>query len=582
MRYPCLLPIVLLLALPLFAASNAVPFVNQPLVPSTMVPGSVSFIMRVNGSGFARGAVVNWNGVPLATTFVNHNELKAFVPGSNVGVPGTSMVTVTNPRPGGGTSNAVPFTATLPTPSLTFATSILDVGLTPGSVVAGDFNNDGKIDLAVFNLDQPDSECYDDFGGVGTIQTFLGNGAGSFSSTSAACLPDHHGTIGLPNLVAGDFNHDGNLDLVATFAYEGAEGAIATFLGNATGAFSFQQEIAPPDRIAQPVLADFNGDGNLDLAFPDTVLDVSGLQVIFGDGKGNFDAGGTDFAFFFTSYLAVGDFNGDGILDLATASPGSAPVTILLGVGDGSFTEATTQPTTTLVSPSWITTGDFNGDGILDLAFADSGSTSLTLLLGNGDGTFTQKDGQPDAGQTTTFITTADFNGDGKLDLALVNSSNAVLIYLGNGDGTFQTPLEIGAGAGASQLAFADFNGDGRLDLAVVNSAANTVSLLLQSPAAVLSSSDVTFGPQKVGTKSQPRVVTLTNNGSARLPMHSVTASGDFSETNNCGFFQTIGHSCQIEIVFKPTESGLRTGSITITDAAADSPQVIALSGTGK
>jgi hypothetical protein len=240
-------------------------------------------------------------------------------------------------------------------------------------------------------------------------------------------------------------------------------------------------------------------------------------------------------------------------------------VTILLGVPGGSFVAAATQPTTTLVNPTWITTGDFNGDGILDLAFADSGSTNLTVLLGNGDGTFTQKTGQPDAGQTTTFITTADLNGDGKLDLVLVDSANAVLIYLGNGDGTFQTALETAAGNGATQLAIGDFNGDGRLDIAVTNSADNTVSLLIQSPAATVSSSSLKFGKVAVGSTSNPRRVTLTNSGSAALHLSSIIASGDFAETNNCNATLPIRQSCAIDVVFRPAATGLRTGTITIT-----------------
>ncbi len=579
MSRPCLLLLVLLLVLRVFGASSAVPFVNQPLAPSSVAPGSGSFTIKVNGSGFARGAVVNWNGVPLATTFVTHDRLKAIVPSGKVALPGTAMVTVTNPAPGGGTSNAVPFTTTLPTASLTFATSLLDVGTTPGSVLSGDFNRDGKTDLLVYNLNQADS-CYT-LGGVGTIQTLLGNGMGGFSTGPTACLSDEFLTFGLPSLVAGDFNGDGNLDLAAQFRSKLGFG-VATLLGDGTGTFAWHGNIESFDGMGQVIPGDFNRDGRLDVAFPSSVpapADFFGIEDFFGDGTGNFNFG-SDFGILSASVLATGDFNGDGILDLATA-PGVLPVTILLGASDGSFSEAPTQPVTTLVSPAWITTGDFNGDGILDLAFADSGSTALTVLLGNGDGTFTQKNGQPDAGQTTTFIATADFNGDGKLDLALVNSANAVLIYLGNGDGTFQTALESAAGAGASQLAFGDFNGDGRLDLAVVNSVDNTVSLLMQSPAATLSRTSITFGKQRVGTESQPRQVILTNTGSARLAIQSIVATGDFFQANLCGNGLNIGQSCEIEVVFKPTGTGLRTGSITITDGTQNSPQVITLSGKG-
>ncbi len=583
MRRTRLLPVVVLLVSPLFAASNAVPVVNLPLVPSTTAPGSASFTIRVNGSGFAQGAVVKWNGVPLATTFVNHDRLKAVVPAGDVALAGTATVTVTNPAPGGGTSNSAPFTATLPTPSLTFATSVINVGVNPAGIVAADFNHDGKTDLVVYNQNQPDA-CYN-FGGLGTIQTLLGNGTGGFTAGSSACLLDEFSMAGEPFLVAGDFDGDGNLDVGAEFRSRLGFG-FAAFLGDGTGTFTWHENIESFDGMGQPVLGDFNRDGKLDTAFPDDFVSSGkpaaffGVEDFFGDGTGNFGFG-FDFGFLIAGPLVAGDFNGDGILDLATATNGTPALTILLGNTDGSFTAAATQPTTTLVSPSWIATGDFNGDGFLDLAFADSGSTALTILLGHGDGTFTQKFGQPDAGQITTFITTADLNGDGKLDLALVDSSNAVLIYLGNGDGTFQTALSVAAGNGAAQLAVGDFKGDGRPDLAVTNSVDNTVTVLLQSPAATVSRDCLTFGRQKVGTTSEPERVLVTNTGSAHLSIQSITASGDFFQANLCGAGLNIGQSCEIDVVFKPTAKGLRTGTVTITDDAGNNPQVITLTGKG-
>jgi hypothetical protein len=577
--------VVVFLAAPLFAASNAVPFVNQPLVPSSIAPGSAGLTLTVNGAGFVTGAVVNWNGFPLATTFVNHDRLKAIVPAANVAKPGTATVTVTNPAPGGGASNAVPFTATVPTASLSFSSSVLGVGLSPASIVAADFNNDGKADLAILDLEQPDS-CYT-FGGAGVIQLLLGNGAGGFTTASATCFENSLGTEGAPNLAAADFNGDGKLDLAAGW-YSRGDGSknLATFLGNGSGGFTAaDSDVESLDGVGPVAIADFNRDGKLDIANAVTDVDFPGIFVFLGNGNGTFtfgDSFGPLGATAEDEALATGDFNGDGILDLAVTSTGPpGEVTILLGNGDGTFTAAATQPVTTMVFPQSVTTGDFNGDGILDLAFADTGSTALTVLLGNGDGTFTQKDGQPDAGQTTSFITTADFNSDGKLDLVLVDSANAILIYLGNGDGTFQTALETAVGAGPSQLAFGDFNSDGRLDIAVANSGDNTVTLLLQAAAATLSRESVAFGNQPVGTASPSQRVTLTNKGSARLAIESIIASGDFSQTNNCGSSLPIGRSCHIYIVFTPTEDGLRTGSITITDDAPESPQVIALSGTG-
>jgi hypothetical protein len=518
--------------------------------------------------------------------FVSQSRLKAEVSSSLVANPGTASVTVSNPAPGGGTSSPVFFSVTVSTPSLTFATSVLDVGIGASSVVAGDFNNDGKIDLGVLNVGQPDS-CYDE-GGKGTIQILLGNGVGGFITASSTCFPNAAGTVGVPILLAEDFDGNGKLGVAADW-YELGATSVEIYPGNGDGTLSNVASISLTDSDAAiiPAFADFNSDGYLDLAFTQNDSDFPGIFVYSGNGHGGFTFGGGGINVNGSGVVA-GDFNGDGIQDLAVLNYllqqppfQSGPVGIVLGTGGGSFIETATQPTTTLVNPAWVTTGDFNGDGILDLAFADSGSTALTVLLGNGDGTFTQKTGQPDAGQTTKFVATADLNGDGKLDLVLVDSSNAVLIYLGNGDGTFQTPLEVAAGNGANQLAIGDFNGDGRLDIAVANSADNTVSLLIQSPAATVLPSSLKFGTVAVGSPSNPRPLTLTNSGSAALQLSSIIASGDFTETNNCTDILSIRQSCQIYVVFQPTAKGVRTGSITISDSAADSPQVVQLSGTG-
>src|SRR4029453_2337977 len=155
-------------------------------------------------------------------------------------------------------------------------------------------------------------------------------------------------------------------------------------------------------------------------------------------------------------------------------------VSILLGNGDGTFNAAVDYATGSV--PLWFTTGDFNGDGKLDLAVADFGNFNgkkVSILLGNGDGTF-----QPHVDYTTgglpRSVTTGDFNGDGKLDLALANQAdNTVSILLGNGDGTFQPHTDYVTGATALIVTTGDFNADGKLDLVVTDDGSNTVSILL-------------------------------------------------------------------------------------------------------
>jgi archaellum component FlaF (FlaF/FlaG flagellin family) len=182
--------------------------------------------------------------------------------------------------------------------------------------------------------------------------------------------------------------------------------------------------------------------------------------------------------------------------------------------------------------------------------------------------------------------TAEDLNGDGKLDLAVRNAelngaTGNVLVLLGNGDGTFQSALAFETGLKPEQVVAGDFNGDGRLDLAVPNFSDNTVSVLLQGTTVALSDISLRFGLQFVNTVSTAEVVTLTNTGPTTLNISSIISSGDFLQENNCGPALPAGASCTIRVAFRPSMKGARTGAVTITDDAPDSPQTVALMGTG-
>ncbi len=316
------------------------------------------------------------------------------------------------------------------------------VGPGASALVADDFNGDGKLDVAV--------------AGSSTLSVLPGNGDGTFRSEGTT-YPVVFGGI---SLVAGDFNGDGRADLVA---------GTSVLLGNGDGTFRVAQESGPA--AGAGVAGDFNGDGITDLATVDYASNV--LSVSLSRGDGNF---GSQFTYYVGAgprAMVDGDFNGDGITDLAVANNFANDISVLLGNGDGTFEP---QETYALESaPTAIVAGDFNGDGRTDLAVATYDGVSI--LLGNGDGTF-QPAVNDAAGTFPTAIVAGDFNGDGILDLAEVDSGGVsygvdpageVDLLLGNGDGTFRPAVMYAAGSNPRAIVTGDFNGDGITDLALAD-----------------------------------------------------------------------------------------------------------------
>jgi hypothetical protein len=479
MKLACSLCLFLFFLTPaLLSQTNPTPLVNQPLVPSSAEPGSPALTLTVNGAGFVSDSVVNWNGTPLRTRFVSADKLKADVPASNLDRASPAYVTVSSPAPGGGTSNPVPFTTTKATTSVTLVPALHAVGVTPAEgLVVADFDGDGESDLAVFGGSSP--SCPTNYGAISIL---LGNGHGGFTAKSTICSYGNAPFAG----VAGDFNHDGKMDLAVLSANGNVScgdagcAALTIYLGNGDGTFTEYKNFGLDGDYFSIAVADFNRDGNLDLAVSYIYFGTPDVAVFLGDGKGSFiSSGDLSDIYLVSSSLAVGDFNHDGIVDIASVGGGGVtgdgvqigPVAIFLGNGDGTFTLAPSQPNVTLANPRSVMAGDFTGDGNLDLAIADEGSTTLTILKGKGDGTFTQVTGEPAVPLSSNLVGMADFNGDGILDLAYSTPPNTITLFLGDGNGKFQPGVSGTVAQGQfTGGTVGDFYGRGRFDLAIANS----------------------------------------------------------------------------------------------------------------
>jgi hypothetical protein len=287
-------------------------------------------------------------------------------------------------------------------------------------------------------------------------------------------------------VAVGDFNGDGNEDLaVAT-----REGEVWTFLGNGDGTFRSGRRWQVGSFLSDPLsvtAVDLEGNGILDLVT--LIPGDNTVSVLLGYGNGSFRPAVTYAIGPNAKSLAVADFNGDGIPDLAVTIYGTfnqpaSYVSVLRGNGDGTFQ----APVDYDAGPREfaVAAGDFNGDGKTDLAVSNYAEGTVNVLLGRGDGTFEAPVSYP-VGIYPGSIAVADFNGDGIPDLVVANNGStpangSISLLLGRGDGTFQPALSYDAGPNPSGVVVGDFNGDGAPDLAVPNATTSgTVTVLLNA-----------------------------------------------------------------------------------------------------
>jgi hypothetical protein len=456
----------------------------------------------------------------------------------------------------------------------TFAPHVdYDVGDYPTGVVAGDFNDDGKIDLAVSNN-------FDN-----TISILYGNGDGTFQPQVVVDVAS-----GPMSIATGDFNGDGRLDLIASCA---GSSLVSVLLNDGKGKFTlvnFPSDLSGPDR-SLVITGDFNGDGKIDAiissqtqeqlyflagegngSFKSPVplskqalgeinsliaVDVNndgkvdmafasvaptGLNVMLGEGNGKFKA-----PLFSTtvgvSSIAFADVNGDGLLDVAVPSTYNS-LEIPLGDGKGQFGVSKTISTPGPVyGPNSTVAADFNGDGKLDLATAETDfpNGQIAVVLGNGKGGFDSPIISPllsEAINNGDMMLSGDFNGDGKPDLIVMNDySTGFQVLLGNGDGSFQAPVNTDLNT-AITFAMGDVNGDGKTDVVVI-STVNAQSLV----SVYLSNGDGTFTLGKQYTNSYlydtPNLADVNGDGKLDLVIDSFSEPLIVMLGNGNGTFQS-------------------------------------------
>ena len=320
---------------------------------------------------------------------------------------------------------------------------IYAAGSFPAVAVTADFNNDGIVDAMVPNWNSDN------------LTAFLGRGNGEFFGAPTYAITQTSGSF-----TTGDVDGDGFPDVLVD---TGANGVLV-YLGSRDGTLQapLEESLEGPSPRTM-ALADVNNDRKLDLVVNNIAFSEVGVSV--GNGDGTFQAQ----SFYPTnsgaSGVTVADFNGDGSVDLAV--PGANVINILLGRGDGTFGSAISYSVGN--SPQSIAVGDFDGNGTLDIAVANVGDETLSILLGKSNGTFLA---------ARTFKTNSspgrlvavDLNHDGKLDLVLgTNGQNFIQILLGKGNGTFNAPVKLLTSPLTVEVAALDVDGDGNIDLASVD-----------------------------------------------------------------------------------------------------------------
>ena len=388
-------------------------------------------------------------------------------------------------------------------------------GNAPAGIAISDLNLDGELDLAVTNLEQ-------------TLTILIGDGAGNFTLTSTISItgvggaaikvvsaelngdgwpdlavanssglrifiggptgftagPSYSTPMPATNLAAGDFNADNRADLVVTFSGMSFDGGLRVYINNGQGGFAEGLTVSDSTLMRSAVVRDFTNDGKLDIVaggVTTSSIIPNKLLILSGNGDGTFQSLPPGNAPTFGE-MTSGDFNGDGNLDLATSYGG-----IYLGNGAGTFTFF--DGLYPINFPSGVAAADFTGDGNLDLIQSNGWRSRLYVYPGYGDGRFPAPSRLPSTSSLTrNDSAVADFNADGRLDVVTMEANGTVYLSQQAPDGSF---VVVGDGpiysSGTSTVTLtntievADFNNDGKPDVAFTVSVFNTVRVLLNN-----------------------------------------------------------------------------------------------------
>jgi hypothetical protein len=336
------------------------------------------------------------------------------------------------------------------------------VGGNVRNVVVADLNADGRPDLAVAIGDSP----------TDAVNVMLGAGDGTFGTRLVAQPTGENPRA----MVLADVNRDGKLEVITA---NGGASTVSVLAATGAGMLAAKVDYAVGGPATAVVLGDLNNDGRLDI-----VTNAPG-GVLLGAENGGFAPGAKEAAAIGAAGLALGDLNADGKLDVASANPTSGymekgTVSVRLGLGDGTF--ASKADYAVGVNPRLVALGDLDGDHQLDMIVGSLGSGdggwSLSVLAGKGDGAFAPASGLQARSSPNTLVL-VDLNGDGKLDIVTGNSmSFGVSVWLGNGDRTFATGVDV-PGYGTQSATIGDIDGDDRPDIVTVNSSSGLLSVLL-------------------------------------------------------------------------------------------------------